>query len=440
MCERFPRSPTVFVGTVLPGNDDEGWRFAERTLYLVRVEEAFRGLTPDQKEVFIDPGSYTSCLTEYKAGEKYLFYTEGSPMAMTLASGGNGQQSWPAGWAEKRNLKVYRAGMCSGSKELARADEDLTWIRRALRETQPTRVFGATYQHYTWAETVSTAGSNVPLESATVRLIGQGQDRSIQSGVDGTFEFSGIPPGEYRLWAEREPWKESYRQSIVVQPAGCVQRALRLELAGTISGVVKQADGRPAKEVRVELVRVLGDGKLPTRYSLWADTDAAGKFVMRRVPAGKFVLGVNLTRYSDAKEPWPPTYYPGRPRLEDAKVLELEPNADLAGLELPLPAALPTRTVRIRVLWADGSAAEEGGVWARPKQFPHAWESGTSAKQGNLVTLQLMQHYDYEIWAEWYGWGMGGKRKRHVGGGKITLPAGKKDIDLDIRLSGNRPE
>src|SRR6476660_2010048 len=55
-CERFPQARAVFIGTVLAGNDDGSGLFTQQTLYLVRVEAAFRGLEPEQKEVFIDPG------------------------------------------------------------------------------------------------------------------------------------------------------------------------------------------------------------------------------------------------------------------------------------------------------------------------------------------------------------------------------------------------
>jgi hypothetical protein len=225
-----------------------------------------------------------------------------------------------------------------------------------------------------------------------------------------------------------------------VVPDGCVERALRLEPAGTISGVVKRADGKPAKDVRVELVRLLRDGKLPKGYSERADTDATGRFLMEDVPAGKFELGVNLTGYTSTEEPWPPTYYPGRRRLAEAQILNLQPNGKSAESELPLPAALPKRTVQVQVLWADGTTAEGGRVWAVPKQFLHALTAATGARKGNAVTLRLMQHYDYQIAADWYPGIQGGNRSQHVFSEKITLPSGKQDTLLEVRLSGNRPK
>jgi hypothetical protein len=425
----------VFTGTVLQGNAPGDGRLQRGTLFLVRVVEVFKGLHLDQREVLVDPRTYS----QYQVGAVYLFYG-GQELAASEVHRDGHHGPWPVEWVEKRKLKVYAVATCGGSKEMARAGRDLRWIRWALGRNLPTRVYGTTYQIYSSTEAYVETGSNVPLEGATVRLRGRGVERSIESGADGVFEFSGIAPGEYQLWATREPWKESYRQTIEVVPGGCVQQALRLEPAGTISGVVKRADGKPAKDVRVELVRLLRDGKLPKAYSVRADTDATGRFLMERVPAGKFVLGVNLTRHATVEEPWPPSYYPGKPRLAEAQVLELAPHGKLSGVVLPLRPALPTRTVRVRVLWADGTAAEGGWVRAEPTVSTANYSFATEAQAGNVVTLRLMQHYEYQIAASWYRSGPGAQPSQPVVSEKITLPTGKQDTLLDIRLLGNRPK
>lgn len=78
----------MFLGTVLDHNDDGSGRFAQWTAYLVKVDESFRGLAPSQKEVFIDPGSLTSCYREYQVGKQYLFVADGALLypTMTVAS------------------------------------------------------------------------------------------------------------------------------------------------------------------------------------------------------------------------------------------------------------------------------------------------------------------------------------------------------------------
>lgn len=434
-CERFPSARAVFTGTVVQGNAPGHPGLLRGTLFLVRVGVAFKGLSVDEREVLVDAGTYS----EYRVGEVYLFYA-GRKDAATVVERKGYHRPWPAQWAGKRNWKVYAVGICGGSKEMARAGKDLQWIRRALRENMATRVFGATYQIYSSLETRFNTGSNVPLEGATVWLRGRGVEHSIKSGVEGVFEFTGIAPGEYRLWAAREPWKESYRETIEVVPGGCVERALRLEPAGTISGVVKGANGRPVKDVRVELVRELADGKLPKEDSLGAVTDAEGKFIMEGAPAGRFLLGVNLTREIDADGAWPATYFPGKVRREEATVLELAPNGHLRDLRLSLPPTLPTRTVRIRVLWADGSAAVGAEVLAKPTTSTARFHFPTEAKGSNVVTLRLMQHFAYRLRASWDRLLRPPKESQRVESEEITLPPGKRDIVLDMRLSSNRPE
>jgi hypothetical protein len=75
-----------------------------------------------------------------------------------------------------------------------------------------------------------------------------------------------------------------------------------------------------------------------------------------------------------------------------------------------------------------------------PTEFLSAFTVATDAQKANVVTLRLMQHYDYQITAGWYQGGHGGRPSQHVVSGKVTLPAGKEDTILDIRLWGNRPE
>ena len=59
-CESYYSAGAVFLGTVLDHNDDGSGKFTQRTEYLVRVDERFRGVNSTQKEVFVDPGSWAT--------------------------------------------------------------------------------------------------------------------------------------------------------------------------------------------------------------------------------------------------------------------------------------------------------------------------------------------------------------------------------------------
>ena len=146
-CELFDRSRAVFSGVVLDTNEDGRGGFSKTTLYLVRVEEGFRGLAPEQKEVFVDPGSFTSCYTYFEVGKKYLFYAGPGAIASVSFTGRRGEAvAFPSQWQEKKDLKVYSVPMCSGSKDWHDAQEDVDWIRSRLRGETSTRVFGQAVQ------------------------------------------------------------------------------------------------------------------------------------------------------------------------------------------------------------------------------------------------------------------------------------------------------
>jgi hypothetical protein len=52
-------------------------KFIQKTLVHFEVEEAFKGLGPEMHDVWVDPGSFTSCYAEYHVGERYLVFAYG---------------------------------------------------------------------------------------------------------------------------------------------------------------------------------------------------------------------------------------------------------------------------------------------------------------------------------------------------------------------------
>jgi hypothetical protein len=420
-CERFPKAPVVFTGKVVWGNDDGSGKFTQATLYRVRVEEAFRGLGAEEREVLIDPGSYTSCYREYSVGESYLFYAgaKANVAATTVMRGSGPAKVLPAG-IEK--LNVYGSAICSGSKLLAKAGGDVAWIRSSLRGESKTRVYGAAYQHRLFQE---ADPGDVPLEGAKVVLTDGLQSVSVETGPDGGFSFEGVAQGRYRLSATRAPWTPSMSESINVASGACVERVLKLGAKAAVSGVVRGA----GTDVVVELVRVLRDGGLAKLASIWTYTDAEGKFRMEDLPAGRFVVGVNVASPMTADRPYGMSRYPA--------VLKLEPNGVVSGLEFDLQEARPVRTVRVRVFWGDGREVASGArAWAAPVERADRFLLSKDAKGGNVVTLRLMEEYSYRVGADWFS--MAGGRMDHVRSGEVILPAGKGDSVVDIRLEGVR--
>lgn len=433
-CELFDRSRAVFSGVVLDTNEDGRGGFSKTTLYLVRVEERFRGLAPEQKEVFIDPGSFTSCYTYFQVGKKYLFYAWGLGGAASVSfTGRRGEAvAFPSQWQEKKDLMVYSVPMCSESKDWHDAQEDVDWIRSRLRGETSTRVFGQAVQRIS---EFRRGDAVVPLAGAKVFLRNGDAVQTAVSGADGRFAFEGIAPGKYGLHAELAPWEGSYRADFTVAERGCAERELSLQSRGEVRGVVRNKEGRPLYGVGVELLRVLPGGGLATRASVTATTDQAGVFQLRDTPAGEFVVGVNAEAGPRPESRWPTTFFPGVAEPRNARVLRLAPNGKVEGISFSLASPMMTRTITLRVLWADGS--EVGGsamAWAERVEPPAgSYLSGTAASKSE-VWLSVMQAYSYRISAGVYVRG-----PRTIDSEPVIVPPGSEPVKLEIRLRENRP-
>lgn len=433
VCSRFPGARAVFIGTVIGSDDDtKAWdRYPSR--YLVRVEESFRGLPPGQKEVFVNPGYISGFYTYYAVGESYLFfgYTNFGP---------SGEKPWPGEWAGKRNLLTLDANRCTGSKPLLEAEAEIGWIRSALREEPTTYVAGVVYQRH---DPQASKESSVPLPEATVTLKGDGGTWTAQSGPDGEYLFRGVAPGKYTLGASRKPWEDSQRWPVHVHPGGCEVRSLVLRSEGSIDGTVRWMNGTPAAGVVVKLVRLLPDGSLAKASVDAVSTKSGGRFTMQDVPAGRFVLGVNLNERAKADQPWLPLFLSGSgvavESLSAARVFELGPNEVVSEVEMQLPPPLPPRTVQVRIYWADGTPAVGASIWVLPEgQVAVPGTSHTAAQRENVVTLTLMEDYSYSLGAQWVSMERG-QEMQIVDSRPVVLPAGKMGT-VAVRLLGNKPK
>lgn len=131
---------TVFVGKVVFTDDDGSGKFTQHTLVHFEVEESFKGLKSDVHDVWIDPGSCTSCYAEYKFGERYLAFAYGGSLlpkdssAMSASSNGCKVKPLPAAFDLKNPPKVYSAPECSGTRQIVRETEsavakEIGWLR-----------------------------------------------------------------------------------------------------------------------------------------------------------------------------------------------------------------------------------------------------------------------------------------------------------------------
>src|SRR5436189_5328067 len=72
VCSRIDSIAVFFLGDLISSNDDGKGTFAQLTLEHFKVIEIFKGLPEDATEVWVDPGSMTSCYSPNQVGQRYL--------------------------------------------------------------------------------------------------------------------------------------------------------------------------------------------------------------------------------------------------------------------------------------------------------------------------------------------------------------------------------
>ncbi len=217
----------------------------------------------------------------------------------------------------------------------------------------------------TVAGRVLSSVNNSPLAGATVLLRistdGPAKSYSADSGSDGRFLITGIPPGVYELAASKPGFESrpSHRLNMppdslpVTVAAGnaAPPLAIRLTPDGVITGRVIDEDGDPVRHAAVETQQYgYAGGKKILRTVNAASTDDRGMYRLYYVAPGRYYLVAQPTpsrnpqlRAMRGQTAAPPlaegsaaAFYPGTPDASHAVELEVAPGAELTGIDLRL--------------------------------------------------------------------------------------------------------
>jgi hypothetical protein len=78
------------------------------------IEERFKGVASELHQIWVDPGSFTSCYEDYRMGERYLIFatrraeSPNDTVAMTVMRNGDGQSKpVPPGFDLANHPPVY---------------------------------------------------------------------------------------------------------------------------------------------------------------------------------------------------------------------------------------------------------------------------------------------------------------------------------------------
>ena len=432
-CAYVKSANVIFVGKVVFTDDDGSGTFVQMTHVHFQVEESFKGLAPNIQDVWVDPGSLTSCYAEYHVGERLLVFGYNPrtmpPDTTTMSVApekGPKIKPLPPGIDPKNPPTVYSAPECSGTRLITPDSEksmerEIEYLRRfRIGDTRPL-VTGRVFQDADFGIFDPPGLSGVKVTIAGDRFQG-----STRTDSDGRYSFEGIPVGRYTLNAALPDYRSKTGPIRVELPdLGCGWRDFDMIGSGRVEGQLLDSNGRPAPHVKVNILRLGGDGK-PIFYGFKeTQSDSRGRYEFEKLPSGGFQVGVNLSSAPDIETPYASTKWSehGEPtiRLNSGELKRLTP--------FRLPPEAVVRRISVIVLWPDGRAAGGVDVWAEV-----GLEVGAHAETdtGGRAQLELLEGIDYTVEAK--KWVATGEQRSVARSGTTSVKPGSEPIQLNLRL------
>ncbi len=382
-CQAFWHADVVFVGTAVgltytekyrKGEGDDGWDARDRVVRF-SVEEVFRGEVVQEASI---------AATELLPTPIKL--PDGSPGGMKHIGGGDCEYRFKPGERyvvyasfDKTRAGRLRVGL-NRSRTLAQAAEDLAFLR-GLKTADPTagRVYGRIIRRDRDLESGNYADP-APVEGVSVRVSGAGGTpaRVATTNREGFYQVTGLAPGEYDVRAEMPETLAAYgeRKARIVA-RGCAEVDFNTHFDGRVSGRVTDAEGRLLAELKIDLIGAAGPGI--SLKGVWAHTDREGRYELKGVPPGRYLLGFGLGSEPDARAPFPRTYYPGAAGVAQATTLEVGPGQKLNLFDLRLPPRHAERAVEVVVVWPDGRPVEDASLRLENDDYP--WSSNATRQE-----------------------------------------------------------
>jgi hypothetical protein len=159
----------------------------------------------------------------------------------------------------------------------------------------------------------------------------------------------------------------------------------RLYGLGCVHGTVMDEGGKPISHIEVDLIPIhkTGDARWYGTHSEW--TDEQGRYNLNRLEAGEYFLGANaFTSFGapDAERPFATAYYPAAENESGAFPVRVARSSPIHLSPLRL-RKLEVATIRINVLWSDGTRPERSNIYFKNVLYPR--HGGTAPQIDNGV-------------------------------------------------------
>jgi hypothetical protein len=281
----------------------------------MQLGEVLTGVDPGQKEIEIVTGrGGGDCGYGFQTGVDYVVY------------------------AYKNSDERLETGICSRTRPLLEAAEDVTYFRAAVSApgTGELRIH-------------TGPPAKAGMEGVKINVEGGGSHYAASTDAAGDAKFRGLPPGEYKITADAQGYFPADRV-VQLHGKGCAEVPFYMALDRRITGRVTTKDGLPAAGVEVQI--------RPTQE--WSGdsvkTDAEGRYELRHFQTGAYYLGINLNHTPTMENPYTRWFYPGTEIAASATIIYFFERPETR-YDLMLPVPQKDRVIEGTVLWPDGRAA-----------------------------------------------------------------------------------
>lgn len=379
-CQGYWDATTVFAGVVtrissVPGETRAGEhekRTRSELLIRFTVENNYRDSLGS--EVWVSTGlGGGDCGFRFRLGERYLVYANRSKETEKLST-----------------------SICTLTKLLTEAKEDLEYISRLSTEPPGTRLYGSVLD-YTESG-MRTAGSQEKLAGVDIRLKGPQGAQELISDKEGKYSWSGLPAGQYQIGATLPNYVSATSGDIEfdLPGRGCFAFDILLQSNGQIFGRVYDAIGNPLPHQRVELADPEGNGLGELR----AETDDGGLYHFSGVRSGDFFIGVNISDPPDSQSPYVRTYLPAAQARESAAIVHLPKAGKLTGQDIYLSKRTEPRDVKGVILWPNGKPAPNASISLAYPDYPWRMDSSPAPDSQGNFSIQVLTNLRTMLWVQ----------------------------------------
>lgn len=387
-CAAVWKADAVFVGTAIDRVQEPVGGSISWTVHKVAVNERLHGTVdafitlvpghrPSAKEIEASKSHsalerLSTCDYNFELGRKYVIY------------------------ARKTADGRWTTSMCSGTKLLEEADDDLDYIA-SIPAAEPTgRIYGS-IERTVLASSDRRSSKSVPATGIPVALTNSSNRLTVTTDSQGQLDVR-VPPGEYSIAPVVPETVLVYGSPLrtTVAARGCAPVYFSLISNGRIEGRVVRQDGTVVPSVSVSMIPADSAENEPPQditTARGALTDASGQFALDAILPGRYVLGVNARLGPTLSNPYAATYFPNVAR-KAAQPIDIADGERKTGFTIVV-TPLPETTVSGLVLFSDRPAVNARvTAWTLDHEHPlaHANTSDVGA-----FRLRVLAGFSYVI-------------------------------------------